>query len=142
MDWARLMEPKNASLLDPDTYIFTESEFYITNGDKEIIEKKISTYFPTPDAEIIVYLHRDHQIYYSTDTEEYSPFILAPSLDRDTRKYVQEYFRTTYALELSVRPVHKKWITEDGKPYIAVNAQIQAGNHTFSTYTKQQVKKS
>jgi hypothetical protein len=24
--------------------------------------------------------------------------------------------------------VHAKWITEDGKPYIAVNAQIQAGD--------------
>ena len=28
MDWARTMEPKNANLLNQDTYIFTESEFY------------------------------------------------------------------------------------------------------------------
>jgi hypothetical protein len=30
MDWARIMEPKTANLLNQDTYIFTESEFYKT----------------------------------------------------------------------------------------------------------------
>lgn len=54
------------------------------------------------------------------------PFILTPSLSRDTRKYIQYTFRTRYGLEVSVRPPHKKWLSKDGKPYIAVNAQIQA----------------
>ena len=39
-----------------------------------------------------------------------------------------------------MRPIHKKWITEDGSPYIAVNAQIQAGNHDFFSFTKEKVK--
>lgn len=140
MDWARLMEPKNSNLLDRESYIFTESEFYRTGWTEEIIEKKTSAYFPIPDAQVIVILHQDHKVYYSLSNEEYSPFVLPPSLHRDTRKYVQDYFRDTYSIELSVRPVHKKWITEDGKPYIAVNAQIQAGTSDFNTFSKKAVK--
>ncbi len=59
---------------------------------------------------------------------------------RDTRKYVQDYFREKYGLELSVRPIHKKWLTGDGKPYVVVNVQIQAGVYTFSEYTKLEAK--
>ncbi len=140
MDWARMMEPKNSSLFNRDTYIFTGSEFYMSNWDNEIIEKKISVSFPTPDAQVVVILHQDHRIYYSLSMSEYTPFILAPSLDRDTRRYVQDYFRETYSLELSVRPVHRKWITTDGKPYIAVNAQIQAGKYEFQEYSKTDTK--
>jgi hypothetical protein len=140
MDWARLMEPKNSNLLNRETYIFKESEFYISGWETEIIEKKITQYFPIPDATVIVILHQDHRMYYSLAKDIYSPFILPPSEDRDTRKYVQDYFRDNYQLELSVRPVHKKWITTDGKPYIAVNAQIQAGKVDFNRYTKSEAK--
>jgi len=55
----------------------------------------------------------------------YSHFVLEPSEDRDTRKYVQKYFREKYTLELSVRPIHRKWISEEGRAYINVNAQVQ-----------------
>jgi hypothetical protein len=68
---------------------------------------------------------------------------LPPSEHRDTRRYVQDYFRDRYGLELSVRPVHQKWITKDGQPYIAVNAQIQAGDPSiFEQYTKTDMKKT
>jgi A/G-specific adenine glycosylase len=137
MDWARIKEPKTANLLDPENYIFTESEFYLSKWFSEVIEKKISVSFPIPDAEIIVILHQNHKEYYSLSIGSYSPFILAASENRDTRWYVQDYFRTRYALEVSVRPVHKKWITKDGKPYIAVNAQIQRGDSSiFEQYSK------
>jgi adenine-specific DNA glycosylase len=66
----------------------------------------------------------------------YSPFILPPSLTRDTREYVKSYFREKYKLELSVRPPHRKWLSEDGKPYIAVNAQVQVGEITFQKWNK------
>lgn len=139
MDWARLMEPKNSSLLDKESYIFKNSEFYTSKWANEIIEKKKTEYFPIPDAQVIITLHQDHKIYYSLSSPLYSPFILPPSEDRDTRKYIQEYFRWTYWLELSVRPVHKKWITKDGKPYIAVNAQIQSWGHNFNIFTKKSI---
>ena len=65
MDWARLMEPKTSNLLNKESYIFTESQFYISSGETEIIEKKKTEYFPIPDATIMVTLHQDHKIYYS-----------------------------------------------------------------------------
>ncbi len=143
MDWARTMEPKNANLLNQDIYIFRESEFYRTNGVVEIIEKKASVSFPTPDAQVVVILHQDHRVYYSLSDRSYSPFILPASEDRDTRRYVQDYFRQHYTLELSVRPVHKKWLSIDGKPYIAVNAQVQAGkSDIFEQYSKTDMKLS
>jgi hypothetical protein len=143
MDWARISEPKNASLLDQSSYIFTESEFYISRWVSEIIEKKISVSFPTPDAQVVVILHQDHRVYYSLRDTSYAPFILPASENRDTRWYIQAYFRKNFWLELSVRPVHKKWLSQDGKPYIAVNAQIQAGtSEIFEQYNKDNMKKS
>lgn len=136
MDWARISEPKTSSLFNKNDYIFTESEFYLTEWKKEIIEKKISTSFPIPDAEIIITLHQDHKIYYSLSEDSYTPFVLVPSENRETRKYIQDYFRKIYGLELSVRPIHKKWLSEDGHPYIAVNAQVQAGIHNFHIFSK------
>lgn len=129
MDFASTIDLKNPENINWDNYIFRESAFYTSRGSLEPKEEKKTLSFPLPDASIIVILHEDHKLYYSPAiSEQYMPFILAPGLTRDTRKYVQEYFRTHYALELSVRPVHKKWLSKDGKPYIAVNAQIQVGN--------------
>jgi endonuclease III len=141
MDWARLSEPKTASLLNPENYIFKDSEFYISNWTSEIIEKKTSTYFPIPDAQVVVILHEDHRLYYTSSSFAYFPFVLPPPENRDTRKYVQDYFRKTYHLELSVRPVHKKWLAEDGSAYIAVNAQVQMGDISqFVFYQKSHAK--
>ncbi len=143
MDWARIMEPKTVNLLNQDDYIFTESEFYRTKWSSEVIAKRISVSFPTPDAQVIVILHQDHRAYYSLSTGFYSPFILPASENRDTRWCVQDFFRNQYGLELSVRPVHRKWLSGDGKPYIAVNAQIQAGNASvFRAYGKSDMKSS
>lgn len=73
----------------------------------------------------MVILHKEHKIYYNNSQNEFQPFILPPPLHRDTRSYVQGHFRSQYKLELSVRPIQKKWMSEDGKPYVLLNAQIQ-----------------
>lgn len=105
--------------------------------------KKTSISFPTPDAQVVVTLNQDHRIYYSLDSEVYSPFTLPPAEHRDTRRYIQDYFRSKYGLELSVRPIHRKWLSQDGKPYIAVNAQIQVGtSDIFEQYSKKDMKNS
>lgn len=137
MDFASLVDIKEKGRIDWERYPLRKSRFFIEHGENEIEIKKINHTFPTPDSIVEVILHKDHKEYYSENSEIYSPFLLLPALHRDTRKYVQETFRERYSLELSVRPAHKKWITEDGIPYIAVNAQIQKGKHIFSTYTKQ-----
>lgn len=68
----------------------------------------------------------------------YTPFILPPPLHRDTRSYVQGHFRSKYNLELSVRPIQKKWMSEDGKPYVILNAQVQTWKVNFSEFSKKE----
>lgn len=149
MDFAATVDLKNPSNIDWENYPIKNGKWYETRWSLEIVETKKSETFPVPDASLVVMLHRDHRIYYSPRestidmktwkdisekvhipklSDEYRPFLLSPALQRDTRKYVQEYFRDTYGLELSVRPVQKKWLSEGGKPYIAVNAQVQVGD--------------
>lgn len=140
MDFAATVDLKNPDAIDWENYPLKSGIWYETRGSLEPREVKKSVSFPLPDASVIVILHRDHKIYYAYGkASEYSPFVLPPSLTRDTRKYVQDYFREHYSLELSVRPPHKKWMSEDGKPYIAVNAQIQTGNHDFQIFQKKEM---
>jgi A/G-specific adenine glycosylase len=155
MDFASILDLKNPTLIDWEKYPIRSWRFYETKGSLEPIEVKKSQSFPLPDARIIVFLHKDHKVYYSEKSdvrweiqiggnwsnESYSPFILPPPLHRESRQYIQEYFRNKYSLELSVRPPHKKWISDDGKPYIAVNAQIQAGEPHFEIFTKKEISK-
>ncbi len=164
MDFAALVDLKNPANIDWSNYPIRSGRFYETRGGLEKVETKKQIAFPIPDATIIVILHKDHKVYYSSGIRHpelvkdpefqkhgffvpqndgnreiwnwYEPFILSPSLTRNTREYVQWYFREKYALELSVRPVHKKWLSEDGKPYIAVNAQVQVGEIQFEKWNK------
>ena len=126
MDFAATVDLKNPDNIDWESYPIQSGKFYETSGTLEPREEKKSRTFPTPDATVIVILHEDHRVYYSAWWEPYTPFVLPPALSRDTRQYVQEFFRDNYSLELSVRPVHAKWLAADGRAYIAVNAQIQA----------------
>lgn len=135
MDFSATQDLKNPEQIDWEKYPVKEGLFYETRWNLEPKEIKKSISFPTPDATIMVTLHKDHKIYYSYENP-YQPFTLNPALHRDTRKYIQEYFRHTYWLELSVRPIHKKWFDEQGKPYVALNAQIQTGRHSFHEYSK------
>ncbi len=142
MDFAATVDLKNPSTIDWENYPIKSGRFYETRGSEEPTEVKKSVSFPTPDAKVVVILHQDHRVYYSETTPEYSPFVLPPALTHDTRRYIQDSFREKYRLELSVRPVHKKWISDDGKPYIAVNAQIQTGDsEQFEKYTKSEAAK-
>lgn len=127
MDFASMVDLKNPENIDWKSYPIKNGVFYETHGTLEPREEKKSRFFPIPDATIIVILHQDHRDYYIPSySEEYTPFILPAALHRDTRLFVQDYFRKFHFLELSVRPIHAKWLSDDGRAYIAVNAQIQA----------------
>jgi hypothetical protein len=146
MDWSSLVDLNNKELIDPLMYVQC-GKFYETWGSLEEKTTKNISVFPIPDAYIIVILHRDHTIYFTDpwkstydlsppqgilpSISEYIPFILPPTLSRDIRGGVQRYFLDTYNLEVSVRPIHKKWFTESWIPYVVVNAQIQTGVYNF-----------
>lgn len=139
MDFASLIDLKTRDLIDWDNYPIQSGKWYDTRGMLEPIVKREKTVFPLADARIFVILHENHRVYFSLpQNKEYTPFILEPALQSDIRKYVQDFFRETYHLELSVRPVSKKWISLSGEPFIMVNAQIQTGdNSDFSSFGKE-----
>jgi adenine-specific DNA glycosylase len=145
MDFASIVDLKNKNLIDWEAYPIKSGLWYETRGNMENIEIKKVQNFPTPDAQIVVILHKDHKVYYSNtywkwEERKYTPFILPASGQRDIRWYVQDYFRSGYLLEVSVRPPHRKWLDTDGSPYLAVNAQIQVGEVNFALFERSEVK--
>ncbi len=133
MDFAAIVSKNSKLTVEHDKSPFQNCLFKNTKGEMEIVAKKPITYFPRKDAQIEVILHKNHSEYFSSSTTEYSPFILPPS-QSDIRKYVQEYFRTTHGLEISVRPIHSQEYRND-VPYISMYAQIQTGISNFKTYS-------
>lgn len=101
----------------------------------ENFENKKIENFPIPDAKIIAILHENHKKYFS-EHKNYTPFLLSASENRDTRAFVKNFFKKNYNLEVSVRPIHNKWLSKAGEPFIAVNVQIQTGSHFFEAFEK------
>lgn len=154
MDWANLVDFNTKSQIDWEQYPRI-GIFWTTHGASEEEKVKVNTSFPVPDARVVVFLHRDHSIYFSDPEgnswvsklpldifpkvqgrDTYFPFIFSPSESRYTRGYVQEYFRKKYGLEVSVRPIQRKGYTNDHAPFISMNAQIQTGKHNFTEHKK------
>lgn len=126
MDFATMVSLNSLEKIDWKNYPLKDCKLYQTRGKLEPVKQKKGLSFPTKEAHIIVILHKDHDEYYSTNIKEYTPFILSPT-NTQTRQYVQEYFRITYGLETSVRPVHKKEYLKN-TPYMVCYAQIQTGD--------------
>ncbi len=133
MDFASIYSKNSKTQIDHSASPFQNCLFKNTLGEYEIAIKKPTQYFPQKDSQIEVILHQNHSIYYSSSGLKYLPFFLPPTQD-DIRKYVQGYFRDTYSLEVSVRPVHKKEYRND-IPFITMYAQIQMGTPSFTTYS-------
>lgn len=125
MDFSRILDLKNPEHIDWESYPLKSWKFYETRWSLEPIIKKDIQRFPTSDACVVVILHEWHKKYYSSQKDIYTPYILPWVWENNTRLYIQEYFLDRYKIEVSVRPVHKKWMWEDHIPYIAVYAQIQ-----------------
>lgn len=142
MDYARLVEKDYPGKWNWDQYPLRQSKFYELRGENEKLEKKAKKYFPLPDAQIIVILHENHREYYSTDDTIYKPFILNANGTSESRKYVQSYFKERYNIDVSVRPIHKKWMDENTTPSIAVYAQIQSWELKNKKFPKNQIRES
>jgi A/G-specific adenine glycosylase len=83
------------------------------------------------DAQVMLTLHANHRVYYSSKKRSYAPFIVPSS--HNTRAGIKDWFRDKYGLELSVRPPHDRRII-DSKPMLFVNAQILLGEQDFTQF--------
>jgi len=92
MDFASLISVNSVAQIDWEQYILHDCTFYQTRGSLEAAKVKTRVIFPIKDAQIMVMLHKDHTIYYSSRSTSYAPFLLPPT-ENDIRHDVQAYFR-------------------------------------------------
>ena len=90
------------------------------------------------NAQVYLWLHRDHKLYYSSIPDRFEVFVLSATYN--SRAGIKAYFKETYGLDLAVRPPHDK-LSIDGKPTLFVNAQILLGTLAFATFSKEAVKR-
>ena len=138
MDFASMISLNSTAQIAWDQYFLSGCRFGETRGIFEIEKPKKRIIFPTKDARIVVILHRDHRVYYSSLVDAYAPFLLPPT-ESDIRQTVQAYFRARFTLELSVRPIHAKYYDEKNTPIIACYAQVQKGVVWFREYEKSDI---
>lgn len=109
-----------------------ECVYFQTNGEREIVASITKSTFPIKSADVLLFLHENHQKYFSSKPDQYAPFHLTAPLN--TRHRIQEYFRRMYNLELAVRPARAKmWKGE--QPLLLMNAQILLGENTFTPFS-------
>lgn len=111
--------------------------FFRESGEREWVKEKTRHIFPTKNAQVILWLHRDHKEYYSQNLDQFEPFFLDSHIN--TREKIKEYFRKHHGLELAVRPPRLKLYIEK-KPTLFVNAQILLGNHDFGIFSSEEAK--
>lgn len=129
MDFSSLIDKNEISQIDFTNYPLPESMFYKQKWKNEIKPIKTTQKFDKNQAQIIVFLHENHKIYYSSDFDEFKPFELWSS-SLDHRHFIKDYFLEKFKLSLSVRPAFKK-VKKAGKTYFLYHAQIQAGKSEF-----------
>lgn len=112
MDFSRMIDSRSIDEKYWENYPIKSGKRFETRGTQEILTQKPKENFPVPDAKIVVVLHENHQKYFSQNSDNFEPMILNPSENRNTREYVKNFFRENFHLEVSVRPVHKKWFSQ------------------------------
>ncbi len=134
MDFSSLIDKNEISQIDFENYPLKESIFYKERGKNEIKLVKTTEKFNKNEAEIMVFLHENHKIYYSSDYDNFLPFELGASRE-DHRHFIKDYFLEKYWLSLSVRPAFKK-IKKAEKTYFLYHAQIQTWIWKFWEFIK------
>ncbi len=112
--------------------------YYQEKGQQETSSKKQTAKSGEPkmkwrDVQVFLFLHENHQKYFSSMKKHFQPFVLHSGYN--TRAGIKQYFLKKYGLTLSVRPPHRKLVIK-GKPTILVNAQILLGEPAFAVFSK------
>lgn len=135
MDFANAVCTKNPQC--ESCPLSSRCEYFATQGKLEEVSKKTSSLFPTKAAQAVVFLHENHQKYFSP-TLAFSPFILPA--EQNSRAKIKAFFVEKYRLQVAVRPPQNKGYIEE-KPTLYINAQILAGQHSFSVHDPAEAKK-
>lgn len=113
-------------------------QYYKTHGKLEEKKKRSAHDFPIQQAQVYLWLHQNHQKYYSSHPRVFKVFIISPK--NNTRNGMKRFFKNKFGLELAIRPPHKKTFINK-KPTLFVNAQILLGRPAFQIFPKEDVLK-
>ncbi len=140
MDFWSLVCVNQKNSIDFENYPLSWDTFAETKWNLEPEKKKISSCFPSDEAEIFIILHENHKEYFSESEAEFQAFKLPKTSQKDKRAYIKKYFLETYNLQLSVRPPHIKDY-KNKTPYMVFNAQIQKWENDFFVFKKEDIEK-
>jgi A/G-specific adenine glycosylase len=125
---------QNSGFLDPRVKPEDDNAKDQDNKGKKQEKEKIDW----RDAQVFLWLHKEHKLYYSSNPKQFKVFVLLSPYT--SRAGIKAYFRDNHNLDLAVRPPHTKTIVA-GKPTLFVNAQILLGEPGFTTFSKDDVKR-
>ena len=134
MDFSSLLDLNEKNLINFEKYPLKNSVFFQELWEKEITIKKSKNIFDAKKAQIVVFLHENHKIYFSSDYDAFKPFYLDSTFENH-REYIKNYFLKNFDLSVSVRPAHKKF-EKFWKIFFYFNAQIQTGKSQFAEFWK------
>jgi len=134
MDFATLVDKNEKTQIDFLNYPLKEGRFFQESGEYEVRPVTSKTKFDRKMAQIVVFLHENHGIYFSSDVDEFAPFFLGTSA-QDHRHTIKKYFQEKFSLNLSVRPAFKKF-PKAQEIFFCYHAQIQTGESAFGIFSK------
>ena len=111
--------------------------FYKEKGVNElrVNELQIKQKENWKETQAVVFLHENHQRYFSSKDKVYAPFVLPKGYD--SRAGIKDWFQKKYGLAVSVRPPHGKLI-RGKKRILLMNAQILSGHQDFAVFSKKE----
>ena len=134
MDFSTAIDLNNKDSIDWEMYPLLESRFFKRKWKQEMKPEKKTKSLSKLWGELIIFIHKDHKIYYSNNPDRLEPWILK-NAPKEHRHFIQEYFEKNYDLELSVRPAYKQVEWKDGNTFF-YHAQVQTGDHEFWEFSK------
>lgn len=111
-----------------------QCQYFATQGKLEEKARSQASSFPLSSAKAIVFLHENHQKYFSSDSASYQPFVLP--VGQTSRQQIKRYFAQNHQLDLAVRPPHLKGYLNE-QPVLVINAQILLGTPPFQTFERE-----
>ena len=135
MDFSTAIDLNNKDSIDWDTYLLVDWVFFKERWKAEIKLEKKKKSLKKEWADLIIFIHKDHKVYYSENPDRLEPWILK-NAPKEHRHFIQEYFEKKYNLELSVRPAHKQIKWEPNLFFY--HAQVQTGTHDFWEFSKRE----
>jgi len=132
MDFANLV-CTNRSPRCVECPLKSRCDYFATQGELEEKVNSRTRTFPLSSAKAIVFLHENHQKYFSSDQTVFKPFILPIGLT--SRQQIKQYFAQNFQLDLAVRPPYLKG-NLDEQPMLVINAQILLGTPLFRTFER------